>query len=153
MAFPDPCRVDERSEALGNEMSCWKSYNGVTVAQPNSSVCLLSLGHGYGRKENSSNPDPENSSGLGKSALVGKNVWGKGVSQEDAPQTLHSGNLVCSTLCHPAFHRPPLGRSQRRPGHRNFSVLLSVYKRADLVLILGMVSSLRFVPGHQRTFL
>lgn len=119
LAFPSPHCVDEGSEVLRTEMSCWKSYNSVTVVQPTLSACLLSLGHGYGRKENSSNPDPENSSGLGKSDLVGKNVWGKGVSQEDAPQTLRSGNLVCSSLHHPAFHRPPLGRSQRRPGHRN----------------------------------
>jgi hypothetical protein len=42
--------------------------------------------------------------GLGKSDLVGKNVWGKGVTQEDALQILPSGNSGCSTIGHPAFH-------------------------------------------------
>jgi hypothetical protein len=104
-------------------MSCGSlTVSDVTVAQPDLSVCPLSLGHGYSRKERSSNRDPENSSGFGQVRLGWEKCLGKRRDPGRCPANTSLRKLGLLN------HRPS---SFPRP--QEFGVLLSVYKRAGLI--------------------
>lgn len=103
-------------EAPRNEMSCGSlTVSDVTVAQPDLSVCPLSLGHGYSRKERSSNRDPENSSGFGQVRLGWEKCLGKRRDPGRCPANTSLRKLGLLN------HRPS---SFPRP--QEFGVLLSV---------------------------